>query len=159
MSLTRQDSWSCCPSHWHECGSALVLCVHPVIVPKIQKVEKETTACLGFPSAHIHVDSNCLEISIPLCLERVHLTSGTRERGGRAGVFKGMTEEDGSPVSTWKGILLCHDAVMYQNSLMAAVVCGTLSSFVSVGAISFAIRVWALHSQPKNKWRRIPRLT
>lgn len=57
-------------------------------VPKLQKAEKEADACLGFPSAHIHVESNCLEIYIPLWLERVRLTSGSRKTGGRARFFE-----------------------------------------------------------------------
>jgi hypothetical protein len=75
-------------------GASWEDCAQPTIVPKLQKAEKEAAACLGFPSAHIHVDSNCLEISIPLWLERVRLTSGSRERGGRARFWEGMTEND-----------------------------------------------------------------
>ena len=78
-------------------GASWEAFAQPAIVPKLQKAEKEAAACLGFPSAHIHVDSNCLKISIPLWLERVRLTSGSRERGGRARFWEadeGMTEED-----------------------------------------------------------------
>ena len=50
----------------------------------LRKSEEEAAAVLGFPAAHIHVESNCLELYDPIWLESVRITTGNREHGGRA---------------------------------------------------------------------------
>jgi hypothetical protein len=51
---------------------------------ELRNAEKEAAKVLGFPCAHIHVESNCLEISVPLWLESIRVTSGWTEKGGSA---------------------------------------------------------------------------
>jgi len=51
---------------------------------KLRKAEEEAAAVLGFPAAHIHVESDCLELYDPIWLESVRVTTGNREHGGHA---------------------------------------------------------------------------
>ena len=57
---------------------------------KLRKAEEEAAAVLGFPAAHIHVESNCLELYDPIWLESVRITTGNREHGGRTRFWESM---------------------------------------------------------------------
>jgi hypothetical protein len=61
---------------------------------KLRQAEEEAAAVLGFPAAHIHVESNYLELYDPIWLESVRFTTGNQEHGGWSRFWESM--------STWR---------------------------------------------------------
>jgi hypothetical protein len=89
---------------------------------KLRKAENQAAAVLGFPAAHIHVESNCLELYDPIWLESVRITTGNREHGGRARFWESMeTWRDHKEEST--GNFGYHSAIsLFEPSLDMALV-------------------------------------
>ena len=89
---------------------------------KLRQAEEEAAAVLGFPAAHIHVESNCLELYDPIWLESVRFTTGNQEHGGWSRFWESMaTWQDHKKEST--GNFGYHSAIsLFEPSLDMALV-------------------------------------